>query len=83
MTPRPIGLLWRPRYARMPVVPSNSSSSTYSGFALRAIGFDDDFIYQQIPLAPEKRSIAMQALLRDEAQKAFGEWRVKPDKIAY
>ena len=48
-----------------------------------AIGFDDDFIYQQIPLPPEKRSVSMQSLLRDEAQKAFGEWHVKPDKIAY
>src|SRR6266850_1229610 len=33
-----------------------------------AIGFDDDFIYQQIPLAPGDRKIAMQPLLRDEAQ---------------
>jgi guanine deaminase len=26
------------------------------------IGFDDDFIYQQVPLAPEKRAIRMSAL---------------------
>jgi tRNA(Arg) A34 adenosine deaminase TadA len=48
-----------------------------------AIGFDDDFIYQQIPLPPGKRSIAMQALLRDEAQGAFREWQAKPDKVKY
>ena len=48
-----------------------------------AIGFDDDFIYQQIPLPPEKRSLAMQALLRDEAQNAFREWQTKPDKVRY
>ena len=48
-----------------------------------AIGFDDDFIYQQIPLPPEKRSIAMQPLLRDEAQEAFREWQAKPDKVEY
>ena len=48
-----------------------------------AIGFDDDFIYQQIPLAPEKRSLAMQPLLRDEAQRAFREWQTKPDKVRY
>jgi guanine deaminase len=48
-----------------------------------AIGFDDDFIYQQIPLPPEKRAIAMQSRLRDEAQKAFQEWRAKPDKVKY
>ena len=48
-----------------------------------AIGFDDDFIYQQIPLPPEKRSLAMQALLRDEAQNAFREWQTKADKVRY
>ena len=48
-----------------------------------AIGFDDDFIYQQIPLPPEKRSIAMQPLLRDEAQAGFREWQAKPDKVRY
>ncbi len=48
-----------------------------------AIGFDDDFIYQQIPLPPEQRAIAMQPLLRDEAQVAFKEWQAKPDKVKY
>ncbi len=48
-----------------------------------AIGFDDDFIYQQIPLAPEARAIAMQPLLREEAQGAFREWKAKPDKVKY
>lgn len=48
-----------------------------------AIGFDDDFIYRQIPLPPEERSITMQLFLRDEAQAAFREWDAKPDKIRY
>ena len=48
-----------------------------------AIGFDDDFIYQQMPLPPEQRAIAMQTLLRDEAQVAFREWQAKPDKVDY
>ena len=48
-----------------------------------AIGFDDDFIYQQIPLPPEKRTIAMEPLLRDQAQKAFQEWAQKTDKVRY
>ncbi|MEO6245524.1 MAG: nucleoside deaminase [Opitutaceae bacterium] len=48
-----------------------------------AIGFDDDFIYQQIPLAPEARTIAMKPLLRDEAQGAFREWAEKSDKVRY
>jgi tRNA(Arg) A34 adenosine deaminase TadA len=48
-----------------------------------AIGFDDDFIYQQIPLAPERRALEMKSLLRDEAQAAFIEWQKKPDKVQY
>jgi guanine deaminase len=48
-----------------------------------AIGFDDDFIYQQIQLPLEKRTLFMRPLLRDEAQAAFREWQAKPDKIAY
>lgn len=48
-----------------------------------AIGFDDDFIYQQIPLPPEKRMLAMTSLLRDEAQNSFREWQAKPDKVRY
>jgi tRNA(Arg) A34 adenosine deaminase TadA len=48
-----------------------------------AIGFDDDFIYQQIPLAPEHRAIEMRPLLRDEAQAGFVEWAAKADKIRY
>jgi guanine deaminase len=48
-----------------------------------AIGFDDDFIYRQIPLPPGQRAIEMRQLLRDEAQAAFREWVAKPDKIQY
>ena len=48
-----------------------------------AIGFDDDFIYQQVPLAPEARTVKMERLLRDEAQIAFQEWANKTDKVRY
>jgi guanine deaminase len=48
-----------------------------------AIGFDDDFIYREVPLAPEKRRIEMKPLLRAEAQVAFAEWTAKSDKIKY
>jgi guanine deaminase len=48
-----------------------------------AIGFDDDFIYQQIPLPPERRRLAMTPLLRIEAQGAFQAWAAKPDKVRY
>ncbi len=48
-----------------------------------AIGFDDDFIYQQVPLPPSQRTIKMTLLLRDEAQEAFKEWAKKTDKVRY
>ncbi|MCR6654350.1 MAG: nucleoside deaminase [Opitutus sp.] len=48
-----------------------------------AIGFDDDFIYQQVPLPPEQRTLKMELFLRDEAQVAFREWAEKTDKVRY
>jgi len=48
-----------------------------------SIGFDDDFIYREIALAPAQRAIEMRQLLRDEAQAAFREWEAKPDKARY
>ena len=47
------------------------------------IGFDDDHIYREIPLAIEDRSIPMARLLPDEAAAAFREWDAKPDKVMY
>jgi guanine deaminase len=48
-----------------------------------AIGFDDDFIFQQIPLPPERRAIDMKPLLRDEAHAAFRAWQSNPDRVKY
>jgi guanine deaminase len=47
------------------------------------IGFDDDFIYQQIPLDLSARSLPMIQLPSEAAADLFGEWTAKPDKIAY
>ena len=47
------------------------------------INFDDDFIYQEIPKAPQERKIPMLQLQRTEALKAFEMWEQKTDKIAY
>ena len=47
------------------------------------IGFDDDHIYREIPLAIEDRAIPMARLLPDEAATAFREWDAKPDKVMY
>jgi guanine deaminase len=48
-----------------------------------AIGFDDDFIYQQVPLPPEKRTVRMVPLLRTEALAGFQAWTAKADKVRY
>lgn len=48
-----------------------------------AIGFDDDFIYQQIGQPPDRRAIDMKPLLREEAARAFAAWAAKPDKVPY
>jgi guanine deaminase len=48
-----------------------------------AIGFDDEFIYRQIPLPPEQRTVRMRPLLREAAQITFKAWGEKPDKLRY
>jgi tRNA(Arg) A34 adenosine deaminase TadA len=48
-----------------------------------AIGFDDDFIYQQIPLPVSERRLSMKPLLGAEAKEAFAAWKSKPDKVDY
>jgi tRNA(Arg) A34 adenosine deaminase TadA len=47
------------------------------------IGFDDDFIYRQMPLPPEKQAIKMTPLLRNEALASFQGWAAKSDKVRY
>jgi guanine deaminase len=47
------------------------------------IGFDDDFIYQQIPLELSARSLSMLQLSTAAAAELFEEWSAKPDKIPY
>jgi tRNA(Arg) A34 adenosine deaminase TadA len=48
-----------------------------------AIGFDDAFIYDQIPLPTAQRSMPMQQALRDDAVKVFRMWQQKMDKTPY
>ena len=48
-----------------------------------AIGFDDDFIYNQIPLAPAKRTVPSIPLMRAEGLEAFRLWEQKEDKVEY
>jgi len=47
------------------------------------IGFDDDFIYQQIPLELSARSLPMIQLPTAAAADLFSDWSANPDKIPY
>lgn len=46
-------------------------------------GFDDDFIYQEMNIPINKRSIIMYPLLEDEAMDTFELWNKKTDKKEY
>jgi guanine deaminase len=48
-----------------------------------AIGFDDEFIYSEIPLPPGERSIKLLPLLASSASGAFSQWVNKADRVAY
>lgn len=48
-----------------------------------AIGFDDQFIYNEIELDVHQRHLPTEQLLNDEALEAFKEWSRKTDKIDY
>ncbi|MBO8455728.1 MAG: nucleoside deaminase [Bacteroidetes bacterium] len=46
-------------------------------------GFDDAFIYKELDLDPQKRSLRSEMMMHDEALEAFGDWMKKDDKIRY
>lgn len=48
-----------------------------------AINFDDAFLYRQLSIPRERRSLACEQILRDEALEVFREWAAKPDKVPY
>lgn len=47
------------------------------------IGFDDDFIYEEIVLPIEERGIETVKFLREEGLSVFESWANKEDKIEY
>ncbi|MBF1446538.1 MAG: nucleoside deaminase [Prevotella nigrescens] len=47
------------------------------------IGFDDDFIYEEIAIEPQYRKKPSEILLRNEAINAFRMWTLKDDKTKY
>lgn len=48
-----------------------------------AVGFDDEFLYREIPRPIEARSLPMRRLLQAEALEVFAGWAAKPDKTPY
>ncbi len=46
-------------------------------------GFDDAFLYDQVPLPPAERSLPTSQLLRTEAVAVFDAWLAKPDRVPY
>ncbi|MCK5830319.1 MAG: nucleoside deaminase [Methylococcales bacterium] len=46
-------------------------------------GFDDDFIYKEIQLRPEKRHIPMLHIDMPSANKPFNDWNIKKDITPY
>lgn len=47
------------------------------------VGFDDAFIYKEISRKVSTRKLPTEQICRDEAIKAFEEWKNKTDKIKY
>jgi guanine deaminase len=46
-------------------------------------GFDDSFIYNEIPQPHAQRKIPMIQMMRDEALEAFRTWQRQPNKVPY
>lgn len=46
-------------------------------------GFDDEFLYQQIPLPPEQRSLPCHKLLADESGEPFRLWSGFTGRVPY
>jgi tRNA(Arg) A34 adenosine deaminase TadA len=49
----------------------------------KAINFDDSFIYDQLELKYEERSIKCEHFMRSDALRAFRKWDEKEDKVEY
>lgn len=47
------------------------------------IDFSDKFIYDELARPVSERSVSALCILRNEAQQAFREWRLKEDKVEY
>lgn len=46
-------------------------------------GFDDQLIYDELPLAPDQRKFRMEQLLSGEAKQVFVKWKAMAGKVKY
>lgn len=49
----------------------------------KAIAFDDSFIYDELSLDYDLRTVRCEHFMRDAALEAFRKWASKPDKVEY
>ncbi len=49
----------------------------------KQIGFDDSFIYDELALPRDRRKLPSEAMMRNEAIRAFELWQSKEDKTEY
>lgn len=47
------------------------------------IGFDDEFLYREVALPLEKRSVPIEPLLAAEAKRGFTAWTNNPQRVEY
>lgn len=47
------------------------------------VGFDDAFIYKELPLSIHERQLPTETFMNHEAQQPFDEWIKKADKVEY
>ncbi len=48
-----------------------------------AIGFDDEFFYQQLMRRPRERQVSEVQVLAHEARQVFNDYAAKPDRVRY
>ena len=51
--------------------------------AAASIGFDDSFLYDEVPRPLHARTIPTAPLRAEEARAAFDAWATKEDRVAY
>lgn len=73
--PMCLGAIYWARPARVYYANTRSDAAT--------IGFDDDFIYQEINAPLHQRVIPFEHLMVEEAKEVFNAWKNKPDRIDY